>query len=292
MTIKRDGTAPLTDRVDVVDATWRNSPRAEQFSASDAMSGLADPDDASFTLTASDESAGALVPTVVEKAVVDKSGNTSTRRVTALIDMSSPVVVDAGTTATPNAAGWHRSAITNTFTASDALSGLAAASSASQDVSTASLEGRAVTVSSEAVNDVAGNTTGGIVSKPFKIDLTPPTVALIGAADGASIWTAEADVGCAGDDALSGVASCLVTGSTSPEGTRTLTATATDNAGNTAVVSRTFTAIAQAAADVDPPAEQRLPVTGIATGLLALWGLIAVAAGIGLLLPARRVRPC
>lgn len=317
LSIKRDATAPQITPIDVADATWRNSPLSEQFSASDAMSGLANPDDASFTLTASDESADARTPTVVEKAVVDRAGNASTRKLTALIDMSRPIVVDTGTTAAPNAAGWYRSAITNTFTASDALSGLVATSPATQAVSTGTLEGHAVTVSSEAVSDVAGNTAGAILSEPFKIDLTPPTVALTGAEGGDRIRTAQADAGCTSEDALSGVASCIVTASASRPGTRTLTATATDNAGNTAVVSQIYAvtpppaepgpandtedtrnvgtpvAAAPPSSGTSPlaaPAE-RLAVTGAATALLALWALVAITTGGVLQLSARRARP-
>ena len=81
---------------------------------------------------------------------------------------------------TPGANGWYVSAISNRFTASDTGSGLdpACASAFPKNVSTGSSEGPAVTVSSGACADLAGNTNPGLASASFKIDLTNPTAIL------------------------------------------------------------------------------------------------------------------
>ncbi len=46
--------------------------------------------------------------------------------------------------------------------------------------------------------------------------------------------------GCTADDATSGIVSCVVTGRSTAVGTHTLTATATDNAGNTTTATRNY----------------------------------------------------
>ena len=97
VSIKRDATNPEISGSDVNDTTWRNSPLSASFTASDVTSGLAAPStDASFTLTASQQSADADTPTTVSKTVTDNAGNSSTRTLSALIDTTKPVVAVTG----------------------------------------------------------------------------------------------------------------------------------------------------------------------------------------------------
>lgn len=92
VTVKLDKTAPQVTPGDVMSNDWRSDPLAEQFSASDSGSGLASSADATFTLTASEESASASQPTVVSRTVLDAAGNSTTRKVSALIDLSAPTL--------------------------------------------------------------------------------------------------------------------------------------------------------------------------------------------------------
>ena len=248
VTIKRDATAPSVVPADVIDSTWRRASLSEDFAAEDATSGLADAGDATFTLTAAAESAGASAPTVVSKTVSDNAGNTTTRQVSALIDLTAPVITrDASldACALPGANGWCRGAQTAGFSASDALSGLAASDQASF-TRTTSVNGSEVTIASGAVADVAGNSNAGLNAGPFKVDNVAPAIQLTGgpAAGGRYIvGGTPAAPTCAARDATSGVESCVVTGYGDTVGQHTLTATATDQAGNRATISRTYTVV-------------------------------------------------
>lgn len=88
----------------------------------------------------------------------------------------------------------------------------------------------------------AGGTTTESVT--VKRDATAPTVALSGGpADGATYVFGSVPPAptCVASDALSGLAGCQVTGYSTAVGSHTVTATATDNAGNTATASRSYT---------------------------------------------------
>jgi hypothetical protein len=168
LTIKADTAGPTVTPGDVINTTWRNSALAQTFSAGDTGSGLTDSTDASFTLTASAESTktgSTVTPTVVSKTVTDVAGNTTTRTLSALIDLTNPGNVSF-------------------------VSGPA-----------------------EGTRYYSGGTANPLPPAPT----------------------------CSASDGLSGLKSCVVTGYSTAEGTHTMTATATDNAGNTASATRTYT---------------------------------------------------
>ena len=125
-----------------------------------------------------------------------------------------PVIQDAAVqSGTPGANGWYVSAISNRFTASDTGSGLdpACASAFPKNVSTGSSEGPAVTVSSGACADLAGNTNPGLASASFKIDLTDPTaiLAVTTGTPGANGWyVSDVTVTTSGVETISGPLSC------------------------------------------------------------------------------------
>ncbi len=180
LSVKIDTAEPTVTPASVNDTTWRNTDLPQAFTAEDGGSGLADPADASFTLTASAESTrdattGAVVPTNVSKTVSDVAGNSTTRSVSALIDLTKPEIKDLGATpAAPDGAnGWYISAVSNAFSASDALSGLPAGFTNPFSNSSGTAEGSAVTVGSGPVSDVANNTNSGN-SAGFNIDLSNP----------------------------------------------------------------------------------------------------------------------
>jgi hypothetical protein len=218
VTIKRDATAPEVNPANVTDPAWRNTNLSQTFSASDTGSGLATAADASFTLTASAESADASTPTVATKTVTDLAGNSTTRTVSAKIDLTSPVILGGDV----NNTTWRNTSLSESFTASDALSGLAIPGDAGFTL-TASLESANAstpTVVSKTVTDVVGNSTTRTVSA--LIDLTKPTnVQFVNGPAAGGVYfptTVPANGTCTADDGLSGLASCSVTGHSTSAG--------------------------------------------------------------------------
>jgi hypothetical protein len=163
-TYKVDTIAPSVNPASVVDNVWRSSSLSETFAASDTGgSGLADSaNDASFTLTASAESANASTPTVASRTVYDVAGNSTTRSVSAKIDLTSPVISGSDS----NQTTWRNSALSANFTASDALSGLLNPLDSSFTLTTSgdSPDANTPVVASKSVSDNAGNSSTRTIS--------------------------------------------------------------------------------------------------------------------------------
>jgi hypothetical protein len=226
----------------VNNTTWRNTDLVVAFAASDPMSGLAESADASFMLTASAESANVSTPTTATRTVYDQAGNSTTRSVSALVDLTAPIVTPDDVADTT----WRNTPLSQAFASIDGLSGLAdpaADDSFTLTVSDESANSTTPTAASRSVYDVAGNVTTRSLSA--LIDLSDPTIT--GAvsptiADGANGWHVTAPtVTFTCSDGLSGVASCLADGESSASKTlgesasaQSVGGTATDNAGNTA----------------------------------------------------------
>ena len=111
-------------------------------------------------------------------------------------------------------------------------------------------EGTAL-ISTRSVSDIAGNTTTASSSPAVKIDRTPPTVRYTG---NSGTYTIDQTVSitCSASDALSGIASSTCANATGSAwsfgpGTTTLSATATDLAGNTGTGSTSFTVVVTSA---------------------------------------------
>jgi hypothetical protein len=174
---------------------------------------------------------------------------------------ATPPDVSGTPTTGPNAAGWYNGDVAIDWTCSDATSGLAAGCPAE---STIDDEGMGLTASSGDVYDNAGNWTNATSSPAVNIDKTNPTIA--GAVDpaspnGANGWyTTAPTVTFTCGDALSGLASCVVDG-TSPasdhvtlgesESPQTVDGTAFDLAGNTGTAP-----VADLRVDLSDPAVQ------------------------------------
>ena len=118
-------------------------------------------------------------------ASIDKAGNTeSPHSISFKIDTSAPTISDLGPTTQPNANGWYKTNVTNSFKASDSGSGLNVAcqtafpDQAGENIQSRATggEGSAVTVTSDSCTDLAGNTATGKDSATFKIDKTAPSV--------------------------------------------------------------------------------------------------------------------
>jgi hypothetical protein len=165
----------------------------------------------------------------------DKAGNEElTNQATVKIDTRAPSVAYTSATPAANANGWRKVDVTATFTATDTLSGFAGPSSTKTGTSTTNTEGSAVKVGSPVFTDLAGNVAvaGAVLSDPFKIDKTNPTLAPVVTPNPVTLG-GTATVASNANDTLSTLDthSC---GALNPStvGTKSVTCTATDKAGN------------------------------------------------------------
>jgi hypothetical protein len=228
---------------------WNNTDVVVSFSCGDTLSGL---DSCPTPVTLSANGAGQSVL----GTAVDKAGNSGSVTVSGInIDRLAPSVAYTSASPAANAADWHKSNVTATFTATDTLSGFAPSGAmTATDTSTTSGEGSNVgsnvTVASPAFVDRAGNAVAaGAASASFKIDKTAPTVALVGGpANGGEYYfgSVPAAPTCTASDSLSGVDEwCSVSGYGTSVGSHTVSASAKDVAGNVgSSASITYTVLA------------------------------------------------
>ncbi len=230
-------TNPLEVHCATPDRGWHSSDVSVPCTATGA---LANASDASFNLTTD-------VPSGVEtsdastnsREVCDPAGTCITAGPISgiKIDKKAPTISVAAT-ASPNGHGWYNANVTLHFACDDAGSGVPAGACPPDTVLTT--EGTAVTSAAQTVTDAAGNISAPSNVVTVKIDKAPPVLnpvvnpnpVLLG-----GTATASAVAG----DALSGVASqsCapVATGSVGP---KSVTCTATDNAGNTATKAASY----------------------------------------------------
>ena len=246
--VQVDKQDPVISPGNVTDTTWRNTSLSQDFAASDEDSGLADPGDASFTLTASAESTlngdGASVPTSVSKTVHDAVGNSTTRTLSALIDLTDPSITASAKTADgqPYVSGtWTNQTVTVSFQCADALSGIETGT-CPDDIEVSaetSVDGQNV---SNSVSDRAGNSAESSVIVVM-VDKTAPTItASAKTADGnpyAGGWTNQTvTVHFECSESLSGLAGACpadveVASDTLAAG-QSVSGSISDNAGNSA----------------------------------------------------------
>ena len=209
-------------------AGWHDAPVTVTFSpAGDAVSGV---DSCTSPVTVDGDTAGRTET----GTCTDRAGHVSTTTpVHVRLDQKAPVVTAATPTSAPTGAnGWYTSDVTVAFTATDALSGL---EDSTREVTSAS-EGAAVRVSSPTFTDRAGNTSvAGALPQTYRVDKTAPAVPTFVGGPSASQYYGEVPGAptCTSSDAVSGLASCVVTGGGVTVGKHVYTATATDNAGHT-----------------------------------------------------------
>lgn len=144
---------------------------------------------------------------------------------------------------------WHATNQTSNCTASDAATGPAspAAFALSTSVADGTEDGDASTGTQEvcdAVTPTANCTTAGPITG-WKIDRKAPTgITFVGAPTTVTLGAAFPSVTCTANDGGSGVDTCDVTGQDSSSiGTKTLTATATDNVGNQSSATTTYNVV-------------------------------------------------
>jgi hypothetical protein len=213
-------------------AGWYNTDVIVRFTCDDGEGGSGIPDGAcpaDQVLSAE----GAAVSSTAQ-TVTDAAGNTSapSNVVTVKIDKTAPTITAAATTS-PNANGWYTGNVTVRFTCADAGSGIpAGACPADQILST---EGTAVSSTAQTVTDAAGNISAPSNVVTVKIDKSAPTWNLDPVVSpNPVLLNGTATITSSATDSISGLSSqnCgpLVTNSV---GTKSVTCTAVDNAGNT-----------------------------------------------------------
>ena len=223
-------------------AGWFNSAVTNDFSASDATSGLADTSKADFSVSSGTNEGTAVK--INSGPVSDNAGNTNSGIDSAAfkIDKTAPVVAYKSASPAANAAGWNNTNVTATFEATDSLSGMGATDAIKTATNTADTtgEGTNVSVGSPAFTDRAGNTAlaNTATSPDFKIDKTKPSVTVTGVSNTTYTYGDVPTPGCDTQDqpGLSGVktnATVNVTGGNNGFGTFTATCSgAVDNADN------------------------------------------------------------
>ena len=135
--------------------------------------------------------------------------------------------------------GWYKSNVGLTWSVTDPESAVTKTGCVDQNITT---DQQATTYSCSATS--AGGSAAQ-QSVTLKRDATPPTnIRFVGGPDASGTYafgSVPAEPTCTADDATSTLESCVVTGYGNAVGNHTLTATATDKAGNKATATRTYT---------------------------------------------------
>ncbi|MFC4065322.1 Neogenin [Actinoplanes subglobosus] len=208
-------------------AGWHRAAPTVTFTCTDTGSGIADcPADVKVDADGAGQ--------VVTGTAVDKAGNTTTTSVTVNVDKTAPSIT-AGIDATPNSAGWYRTAPTVTFACTDATSGLVSC----PEARTVTADGVDQVVTGS-TTDKAGNT--ATTSVTVNVDKTAPkiTAALVGTPNSAGWHRTPPTVKFTCTDTGSGIADCPADATVDADGAaQVVTGTATDKAGNISTVSVT-----------------------------------------------------
>jgi CSLREA domain-containing protein len=174
----------------------------------------------------------------------DSDGNTATA--VYLIDTTGPAITHALSPAQPNGTnGWYVTKPTLSFACTDNVSGVRSClidggGSSSKTLDEGSNQGASATGI-----DNAGNSSHATASA-IKVDVTAPTAPTFTGITGGLIYPvnsvpAQNTIMCTATDATSGLQGCAFTGYSNAVGSHTLTATATDKAGNTSTSTLTYT---------------------------------------------------
>lgn len=172
----------------------------------------------------------------------DAGGLTATASATySIVDTTNPIITFKGRTPA-NSNDWNNSDVTVTWDCTDSGSGVVA-STVSNTVSTEGANQSATGTCTDNAGNSASDTVSGI-----NIDKTAPTVSLVGGpANGGTYYYSYVPAAptCSASDVLSGLdGACSVSGYSNAIGTHTVTASATDLAGNSASTSASYTVLA------------------------------------------------
>jgi hypothetical protein len=239
VTIKRDATAPtiLGSASPAANTNgWNNTDVTVSFTCGDNLSGVAS---CGPNTTLTSEGAGQSA----SGNAMDNAGNSASTTVSGIdIDKTDPTASGSAAPAA-NSNGWNNTDVTVSFSGSDGLSGVDFCSAP-------------VTLSAEAAGqsasgtctDKAGNVSATATASGINIDKTAPDVSLVGGPqEGQSYYfgSVPAAPTCSASDTLSGIdGSCTISGYGTVVGTHTVTASASDLAGNSASATATYTVLA------------------------------------------------
>jgi hypothetical protein len=174
------------------------------------------------------------------------------------LDKSAPSVSVAVSAGTLGSNSWYTSDVTVHTSGTDTISGIA---SCDPDQSlTSDTSGMTLNGSCSNYAGLVGEGTSASIKRDATVPATPAFAG--GPVDGASYYFGSVPAApvCSSSDAMSGLAGCLVSGYSSEVGGHTMTATATDKAGNTSVSTRTYTVLAWTMKGYYQPVD--MPVVG------------------------------
>jgi hypothetical protein len=253
--IKRDGTAPTVvtngTATGALSNGWYTTEVSQPFRASDALSGLVGLTSPHDFSRESDLAEGGNV-SISSGAFSDNAGNSNPGASAGpfQIDLTKPNIVGSIALA-PASTGWYNLATgapTAKFVCSDpdgdnnATNGVGSGVASCEPDHTFPENANPQSKTGN-VKDTAGHTNSTTVG-PVKVDLSEPTnVNFVGGPAAGGSYDPDsvpAAPTCTADDAISGPPSCVVTGYSANAGTHTLTATATDGAGNVKTATRTY----------------------------------------------------
>lgn len=224
---------------------WNKSPVTAAWVCSDAGSGVQVTE-----VTATTEGEGSALE--LTGTCADNAGHYASDTVDGLrVDLTDPVIT-IGRSPAANAAGWNNVDVTVAWACADTLSG-----TTDSGGSTVLGEGADQSVSATCT-DLAGNSATDEVPD-VDVDQTAPEVSWTGPiADGSSYYfgTVPASPTCSATDLLSGLdGACAVGGHATTVGTHTVTARASDVAGNTSQLSSSYTVMAWTLNGYDKPVD-------------------------------------
>ena len=250
-------------------AGWNNSDVTVSFTCADGLSEVASCSPP--TTVAADGADQAVTGTAV-----DKAGNVATATLTGLdVDKTPPGITGARHPA-PNAHGWNNTAVTATFTCTDALSQVVSC----PDPVTVADEGAGQSVTRSAL-DAADNTASATVSE-ISIDVTAPVLAGTPATtpNGAGWYNGDVVIAWSESDTLSGIDPATVPGDSviGGEGSAlSAGASVSDRAGNTTSAVSPLVKIDRTAPTTTTAAPSDWQAEEIVVGLSSLDNLSGVA---------------
>jgi probable HAF family extracellular repeat protein len=236
-------------------AGWNNTAVTVTFTCGSSLSGVA-------SCTGPQTVTGEGQSQPMHGTVVDNAGLSATDTAFVSIDETAPAI-SADRDRAANTYGWFNAPVKVSFTCNDSLSGIASCPTA---ITVG--QGANQTITGTAVDNASNNASTSMSG--INVDSTPPLVSYSGN-QGSYTVNQTITITCAASDSLSGIASTTCQSISGPAysfglGTTSLSASATDRAGNTATASTSFSVVDNASG-LDALIEQTIGAGGAANGL-------------------------
>ncbi|MCM8773146.1 MAG: hypothetical protein NC820_00180, partial [Candidatus Omnitrophica bacterium] len=158
---------------------WNNTlPVKVSYIVNDVLSGIDNSQSAGYS---DDIFTTETMGSWAEGVVYDLAGNSASISVLVKIDTTPPVITAGTAIGMGGNNGWYLSDVTVPFSAEDNLSGFAPSGVLNINLGSKTTigEGIGLTVSSDSITDLAGNTAKVVVSGPYKVDKTDPLIEVI-----------------------------------------------------------------------------------------------------------------